>query len=168
MTQRDRPDNLDSINHLLQAAADCTSALLSNENFERGIDRALEILGTNISADRLAIGEQHDDPTEETLGYVVFNYEWLSPSTISQVRHPELKRIDCEDFGEDHYQLISGNHVGGLIETYPELFRSGQEQLEVKATYAVPITVQGQYWGLLGLDFCQTAKELCEAQIAPY
>lgn len=66
MTQRDyevsrrhRFNNLAHINSLLQAAADCASALLSDENFERGVNRALEILGKSVGADRLGIGEQH-------------------------------------------------------------------------------------------------------------
>lgn len=164
MTQRDRLN--DSVNSFLQAAADCASALVSDENFERSVNRALEILGTSIDADRLGIGEQHNDSTGNTLGYVVFTYEWQSFGTISQIHHPELNRINSDDFGEDHFKLLSDRYCGGLIETYPEPFRSGQEKLGVKATYAIPIMVRGQYWGFIGLDFCRIARELNEAEIA--
>ena len=155
------------VNRLLQAVAECSEALLSDENFESGVNLALEVLGTSIGADRVAIGEQHADSTGETLGYVTITpYEWLSSGTPSQTNHAELSRIDSEDFGADHYKLLSGNHVGGLIETYPEPFKSGQQELGVKATYAIPIMVKGKYWGILSLDFCRTARELAEAEIA--
>ena len=152
------------INSLLEAVADCASALLGDRDFESGVNEALRILGTSIGADRLVTCEQHDDPTGQTLGYIVVIHEWLSIGASSQLRHPKLNRIDCEEFEEDYYKLRSGKHCGGLIETYPELFRNGQERLGVKAVYAIPITIKGQYWGLIGLDFCKTARELCEAE----
>ena len=133
MTQGDRSDNSTDINNLLQAAADCASALLSDDDFERGVNRALEILGTSIGADRLGIGEQHNDSSGQTLGYVVAIHEWLSPHANSQLHHPELSRINCDEVAQDHYKLLSGQHWGGLIENYPEPFRSGQEKLGVKA-----------------------------------
>ena len=154
----------DRINSLLQAA-DCASALLSDEDFERSVNKALEILGTSVNADRLGIGEQHDDSTGKTLGHVIVRYQWLSFNTISQVSHPKLSRIDCEEFADDYHKLISGNHCEGLIETYSEPFRSGQE-LGVKATYAIPIIIKEQYWGFINLDFCQTARELSDEEVA--
>ena len=165
MTQRDRPN--DSINSLLQAAADCTSALLSDENFERGVNRALEILGTSVGADRLGTAKYYSDETEQNLGYIVFKYEWLSPFVTSQLDHPELNRISCDEFAENHYKLVLGQHCGGLIENYPEPFRSNQEKnLGVKAVYAIPIMVNRQYWGIITLDFCRIARELSEAEVA--
>ena len=154
----------DRINSLLQAAADCASALLSDKDFDRDINEALEILGTSIDADRLVVLEHHNNQTDR-IGHVVVRYEWNSTYAISQLTHPELSRIDCQ-FAEDRYRLLSGNHVGGFIETYPEPFRSRQQESGVKATYGIPIMVRRQYWGILGLDFCRTARELCEAEIA--
>ena len=154
------------INNLLLAVTECTAVLLNDEDFDRGVSKALKILGTSIGADRVGIGEQHDDPTGETFGYIaIAPYEWLSSGTTSQVHHQELNRINCNEIKEDYYELLAGNHAGGLIETFPEPFRSGQQKLEVKATYAIPIMVKGQYWGYLGLDFCRTARKLCEAEI---
>ena len=170
MEKCDRIGNSNTANshteELLQAVAECARVLLSDEDFAGSVNQALGIVGESIGADRLMIAEQHKDLTEETLGCIVFTHEWLSPGTISQVRHSELNRIDCEEYIEDHYLLVSGKHCGGLIKTYPEPFRSGQEKLGVKATYAVPVMVKQKYWGFIGLDFCQTARELCEAQIA--
>ena len=154
------------INSLLEAVADCVSALLGDRDFESGVNKALKILGTSIDADRLGVCEQHNDPKDRTLGYIVVTHEWLSSDASSQLHHPELNRIDCEEIGKDYHKLISGNHAGGLIEDYPEPFRRGQEKLGVKATYAIPIIIRGRYWGFIGIDFCRTARELCEAEIA--
>ena len=159
--------NADSkISHLLQAVTDCSSALLIDEDFDRGVNEALKILGTSIGADRLGILEQHDDPTGETLGYVVAIYEWLSLQAVSQLNHPELSRISYDGIESSYYEFVLGKHWGGLLENMPEPFRRGQQELGVKATYAIPIMVKGQYWGFIGLDFCRTARELCDAEIA--
>ncbi len=153
------------INSLLQAAADCASALLSDEDFERGINRALAILGKSAGVDRLALSEHFSDCINE-IGYVVVQYEWLSYNATSQLHHPELSRISYDGLEDCYHAVNLGKHWGGLLKTMPEPFRSGQEKLGVKATYAIPIMVEGQYWGIIGLDFCQTARQLCDAQIA--
>ena len=83
--QPERPNN-STTNSLLQAAVDCASALLSNDDFECGVNRALEILGTSIGADRLGIDKHFDDPTGQTLGYVVVQpYEWLSSEVFGKM-----------------------------------------------------------------------------------
>ena len=164
--QPERPDNSTETNSLLQAAADCASALLSDDDFERGVNRTLEILGKSAGADRLCTLEYIVDTHGLSLGQVIVRYEWLSPHANSQLHHPELNRVSCDTFAEEHDRLLSGKHWGGLINNFSEAFRIGQEKIEVKATYSIPVIVDGQYWGLLGLDFCRIARELSEAEIA--
>ena len=156
------------INLLLQAVTECSAVLSEDEDFDRAVKRALAILGTSINADRVGIGEQHDDLTGKTWGYMLVTHEWFSVGNISQLRYPELNQISCEEFSEDYSKLLSGNHAGGLIDNFPEPFRSKQKKLGVQATYAIPIMVQGKYWGLLGLDFCLTARGLMEAEVAVF
>ena len=159
-------DSKIEINSLLEAVADCASALLGDNDFESGVNEALKILGASIGADRLGINEHHDDPTGQTLGYVVAKYEWLSSETESQLYHSELSRIPYDGVEDCYYMFVSGRYWGGLLENMPEPFRSGQKKLGVQATYAIPVIVKEKYWGIIGLDFCRTARKLCEAQIA--
>ena len=159
-------DSKTEINSLLEAVADCASALLGDNDFESGVNKALKILGTSIGADRLGINEHHDDPTGQTLGYVVAKYEWLASETESQLYHSELSRIPYDGVEDCYYMFVSGRYWGGLLENMPEPFRSGQKKLGVQATYAIPVIVKEKYWGIIGLDFCRTARELCEAEIA--
>lgn len=155
-------------NSLLQAAAECATVLLSDEDFDRAVNQALEILATSLGLDRLGINEHHEDPTSQSLGYlVVCPYEWLSPYAISQFAHPEMNIIPYDGIEAEYDRLKRGEHWGGLIETFPEPFRSHQrDRLGVKSTYAIPIMVKGQYWGIIGLDFCQIARELTDGEIA--
>lgn len=151
---------------LLEAAAACASVLLSDYDFEQAVNTALEILGTSAGADRVGVMEHFDDPSGVTLGWVIQRYEWDSLHTISQIAHPELYRIPYIGMEDYYYELRAGRHLGGLIETFPEPFRSGQEELGVKSTYGIPIFVDGKYWGAIGLDYCQTQQLLGASEIA--
>lgn len=151
---------------LLEAAAACASVLLSDYDFEQAVNTALEILGTSAGADRVGVMEHFDDPSGVTLGWVIQRYEWDSLHTISQIAHPELYRIPYTGMEDYYYELRAGRHLGGLIETFPEPFRSGQEELGVKSTYGIPIFVDGKYWGAIGLDYCQTQQLLGASEIA--
>ncbi|MEM9510059.1 MAG: hypothetical protein AAGA16_20640, partial [Cyanobacteria bacterium P01_E01_bin.35] len=151
---------------LLEATSEIATVLLGNEDLDRGVELALTILGESINVDRLNVHKQHDDSTEETLGYVTARYEWVSSGTISQINHPELHCIPYDGIEDCYYMFSAGQHWGGLIETLAEPFRSKQIELGVKATYAIPIMLDGQYWGILGLDFCRLARQLEDAEIA--
>ncbi|MBV6624595.1 MAG: GAF domain-containing protein [Rivularia sp. (in: Bacteria)] len=167
MQQNNSEQSADETNSFLQAVADCAAALLGDEDFERGVNRALEILGASASADRLCVNEHIADRANDNLGCVVVRYEWLSSYSNSQLYHPDMNSVSYAGI-EDSYRIFaSGQHWGGLINTMSEPFRSNQkEKLGVKATYAIPIMIEGKYWGIIGLDFCQTARELSDAEIA--
>ena len=155
----------DSCIDILKAVADLSGVLLSNEDLDRGVNEALEILGKSIAADRLNILKHQEDPTGKTLGCVVARYEWLCDNIDSQIEHRDLYRISYDGI-EDCYNLFqAGKHWGGSIDTLPEPFRSGQLKLGVKATYAIPIMVKGNYWGVIGLDFCKKARQLEPSEI---
>ena len=151
---------------LLEATNHLASVLLSDEDLDSGVNKALEILGRSIKADRLTLNKHYDDCKGETLGCVIVEYEWLAAGTDSQINHSRLKRISYDGV-EGCYELFTaGKHWGGAIARMPEPFRSGQQELGVKATYAIPILIKEKYWGVVGLDFCHQARLLKDSEIA--
>ena len=48
----------------------------------------------------------------------------------------------------------------------PEPFRSGQAAIGLKALHAVPIFVEGQFWGMVAFDDCRKAKHKGLAELA--
>ena len=162
--------NLSSVDlatyRLLETTNEIATVLLTNEDLDLGVESALKILGTSINADRLTVLQHHDDHRKEKIGCVICQYEWISAGTESQILHPKLHRIPYDGIENSYNLLIAGKHWGGLIDTMLEPFRSGQIELEVKATYGIPITIEGQYWGAIGLDFCRIARQLEDAEIA--
>ena len=155
-----------SVYELLMATNEIAKVLLENDRLDRGLESALEILGTRIDADRLNVFQHYDDPQGKTLGYIVTRQEWISAGTISQIDRPPPYRIPYDGVENCYYLFNAGQHWGGSIETLSEPFRSGQIELEVKATYAIPIMLEGRYWGVITLDFCRIARLLEDAEIA--
>ena len=151
--------------NILKAIANFSSVLLSDENLDNSVNEALKILGKSIEADRLNLLQHCDDPTGKTLGYVAVRYEWTADGTKSQLNHPQLKHISYDGVEDCYCLMLENQHWGGLIDSLPEPFKSGQLQLGVKATYAIPVIVRGDYWGIVALDFCRVARQLEDAEI---
>ena len=163
-----RPDNFDRYDvcvDILKAIANLSSVLLINEDLDDGVNEALKILGESIKADRLNLHKHYDDPTGETLGHVVARYEWISNGTKSQIEHPQLNCISYDGVENVRGLMIEGKHWGGLIDNMSEPFKSAQLKLGVKATYAIPVIIKKEYWGIVALDFCQEARLLEDAEI---
>ena len=158
-------DKYDICVDILKAIANLSSVLLINEDLDYGVNEALKILGTSIEAERLYLHKHYDDPAEETPGYVATQYEWISDDKY-QIYHSILNRISDDGIENCYGLMVEGEYWGGLIDSMPEPFRSGQLKLGVKAAYAIPIVVKGQYWGIMALDFCKVARELEESEIA--
>ena len=164
LLQQQKAIELQKRDRLLNLTANAAQALLHNENLDCAIANALEIIGEGIDTDRVAVMEHCENPT--SLGYLKMLYEWHSPSAVSQLQHPELQQVSYEGIEDWYEQLTKGEAVGGIVEELPEPVRSGQVEIGVKSTYSVPITIDGKYWGIIGFDNCQEAKQRNETEIS--
>ena len=124
----------------------------------------MQIIGENLDADRVVVSEHFEDRERQSLGYVRILNEWDSSYASSQLNHPELKIITYEGV-ESFYQLLcQGEGFGGVVDEMPEPFRSGQKEIGVKSTYSIPITIKGEYWGVVGIDDCREITHRSEAE----
>lgn len=160
LKQRDR---------VLEATATAANALLTVENFALAVNTALQIIGEALNTDRVTVIENLEilkSPSESSSFYWRILYEWDSPDTVSQISHRELAQGSYEGI-EEWYELMQrGQGISYLLEEMPEPFRSKQAGLGVKALNAVPILVEGEYWGCVGFDDCRSAKRRSSAELA--
>ena len=157
---------LEERDRILKITTDVAQVLLNDESLDRAIATALEIIGVGIKSDRVAVMEHYGDTTGASLGYAQMLYEWHSAEAIAQLHHPNLHRVTYEGVEDWYQQFVKGEAVGGIVEEFPEPVKSGQIEIGVKSSYAVPIMVNGQYWGLVALDDCKTAIQRSETEIA--
>ncbi|MEO1519294.1 MAG: GAF domain-containing protein [Cyanobacteria bacterium J06633_2] len=152
--------------HILEATAAAANVMLTAVDFNSSVCRALKIIGEGLDADRVNIG-QYFPPTPETpMGYHRFSpYEWVSVNTSIQAQHPELAEINDQGVEFIVEQLRRGEIFIGIVEELPEPFRSGQLELGAKSTYAIPISVNGSYWGILAFDDCRRITHRSDAEL---
>ena len=141
---------------LLAATATAAHALLTIAPLDAAVKAALQILGEALDTDRLTVIENFN-PSDSSFVWWGILYEWTSPYAMPQITHPDLARGSYEGMEEWYALLRQGQGISCLLEEMPEPFRSGQAALGVKALHAVPIFVEGKYWGVIGFDDCRRA-----------
>lgn len=149
----------------LKATTAAATELLSTDDLERAIASALQMLGEGVGVDRVTILKY---VREADHCFVRVAYEWTTPDQPTQITHQDLQDIPWEDVGEFADPLLEGEWIGGDIDQFREPFRSGQIELGVQSTYAVPIFVEGRFWGAVGIDHCRQKKLLTDAEIAVF
>lgn len=157
LRQRDR---------ILEATAMAANALLTLNNFDEAVNKALQIIGESLDTDRVVVIENFVLQSEPSSVYWRILYEWNSPYAVSQSSHPDLAQGSYEGI-EEWYELCSkGQGISYMLEEMPYPFRSGQAELGVKALNVVPIFVEGKFWGVVGFDDCREAKRRSPAEFA--
>ena len=160
---KEQVDEANRRQSLLSITTCAAKALLNDQDLTQGIAEALQIIGEGIETDRVAVMKHYDFNTS---GYLKMLYEWHSPQTASQISHPDLNQISYEGIEDWYEELSQGNVMGGVVESLPEPLCSGQKELGVLSTYAIPIAINHQYWGIVAFDDCRTVRQRDETEIS--
>ncbi|MEM9537387.1 MAG: GAF domain-containing protein, partial [Cyanobacteria bacterium P01_E01_bin.45] len=150
---------------ILEATAAAANVMLTEENFDRAVNDALQIIGAGLEVDRVLLGQYLEPSSEWKFCYIQFLYEWASPNTSLQLEHPELSRIGNGGIEEIIDCLRAGEVFGGIVEELPEPFRSGQQELGAQSVYAVPVVVNSRFWGIVALDDCHQKTRRSDAEL---
>ncbi len=124
-------------------------------------------MGEGSSCDRINVLENFFDAASYLPTYHTVIYEWARPGIIRQISHLESGRISSEGieaFMEQYY--LQGDGFGGLLDEWSEPLRSSFAAIQVQSSYSLPIRVDGQWWGILCFDYCQSAVRVSPAEIA--
>jgi signal transduction histidine kinase len=143
---------------LLEVTAAVAQILLTAENLDHSIQQALQLLGETLESDRVNVIENFVPTLDCQFPHWRVLYEWNSPKTPSQFSDLNASQGSYEEIPEIFERLRQGQTVTYRIEDSPEPFRSKQIAIGVKVTYLVPIQVEGQWWGIVGLDDCWQVK----------
>lgn len=151
---------------ILKATAKAANVLLTGDNLDEAINKALKIIGESINTDRIGIVENFDNPAAPLLPHWKITYEWDSAYAISQIKNLEVTKGSHEGI-EAWYELWSkGESISCQLEDMPEPFRSKMSKIGVKTFSSVPIIIEGRYWGGIGIDDCREARRLTLPEIA--
>lgn len=156
---------LEESGRILTATVAAANVMLTQDDFDIAVNMALPIVGKGLNVDRVILKEHFDPTSERPAGYFRFVYEWASEDVPLQTEDPA--GIEISDQGMEFVlESLKNNKIfGGSVERLPEPLRSVQMKLGVKSTYAVPIWVDSEFWGVIALDDCHRTTQRSEAEL---
>lgn len=156
LLQRDR---------LLEVTAKATNVLLTLDDIDLAIDTALRILVEGTGCDRLKIMENiYDDSSPLPIRYTTI-YKCLTPDYNHTHSHIDADlAAELNDAFKKYF--LDGGGFGGLLQEWDEPLRSLFATLQIQSTCGVPVRVNGQWWGILCLDYCRAPIQISPAEVA--
>jgi PAS domain S-box-containing protein len=140
---------------LLQSTSRASHILLSEQTINRAITQALEAIGRASGQDRVCIFQCH---TDKTTGEHLMSqrYEWVREQVSVQIDNPELQNLSFDrTFTRWYAQLSRGLPVYGAVCDFPQHEQDVLLPQQIVSLLVVPIEVDGQFWGFIGLDNCR-------------
>jgi signal transduction histidine kinase len=151
--------NLNRKDQLLQAVGSAIHELISNNNFEEAIGKAVRLLGLKMVVDGVNVYKNHLEA--EGGWYISQLVRWTSANNEIEFNPPQYQHIT--GFPET-METLARNEIFQCItrdvkeQALKELF----ENRQVKSIVSFPIFVMGRFWGFVGFNDCQ-----CERVWAP-
>ncbi|MBF0192252.1 MAG: response regulator [Magnetococcales bacterium] len=139
---------------ILHATTLVAEAFLKSANWRQEIDKGLEILGQAADVSRAFLFENAPASGSEH-PRIQQRYEWVASGSIPSA--PEATHAP-----EDAYRLLGGPHwvqrlkaghsCQGVLSEWPVDATQWLQRQGIQSIVLVPVFVDGQWWGVLGLD----------------
>lgn len=90
--------------------------------------------------------------------------EWVARGVEPQIDNPDLQNLDMDaaGFGRWLPTLRRGQIIAGPVSSFPASERPLLEAQDIKSLIVVPIEKDGQPWGFVGFDDCETEQSWYE------
>jgi PAS domain S-box-containing protein len=158
ITERKRAEEaLRNKDILLGGVAVATNILLTETDLNYAINQTLELLGAAIGADRVYIFEIREFKTDKYSA--IRRFEWVRDNVASSMDNPHLSNSPRYQVINRWIEKLSAGHpIKGSVREAPASERIILEPLNIKSFLAVPIRIDGQFWGFVGFDNCHSER----------
>ncbi len=149
---------------ILEAVATSAKELLRTPNLQQSLPKVLEWLGQATGVDRVHLIEVDTGAPPEH-SPVVQHDVWSAPG-ISSANYEEIREPMAE-VGLECWvpRLTRGEVVVGNTRDFDSAARALFERGNVKSVMAVPVFVDGHWWGLIAFDECGFERHWGPAEI---
>jgi signal transduction histidine kinase len=151
---------------LLEVTARAANMLLTLDNIEVAINSALRLLIEGTDCDRLEVLENvYESSSPMPIRYRHTIQKCLDPQfEITRNNIEPAQAAELSDAFKKYFLEMDG--FGGFLEEWDEPLRGLLATLQIQSTYAVPIRVNDQWWGILCFDYCRAPIQFSSAEVA--
>jgi len=150
---------------VLQTAGTAAELLVQNSDWSQVLPAILTRLGYTTSVSRVYLFENYID--SQGIRCTGERFEWVAPGISSLLNNPERQRIEIESAAFYRWSslLSRGESIAGPVRLLPLQERILLEPQETRSTAVVPVFVNQEWWGFIGLDDCLQEREWTPAEI---
>ncbi|MFK8183651.1 MAG: GAF domain-containing protein [Phormidesmis sp.] len=140
---------VNSTHALLMGIAEAAQRLLAIEDFEAAVNGALGVIARAVNINRIHIFANHTHP-QKCKDFATIPYRWVKPGLVNIDLTGRFLMVcaDVEECEQWLAQLQAGRPV------------------QVRSILALPLFVEGEYWGALSLDNGETERLWDATEIA--
>jgi PAS domain S-box-containing protein len=147
-----------------QALSACSQVLLANIEAEEALTETLYELLIATDTSRVYIFENFEDATD---GLCMRQTRKICALEVKSERdNPVLQHLPyAKGFERWQTELLRGQSISGLVESFPQGERDILEPLGVLSILILPIWVEGEWYGFIGFEDIHRPREWSKADI---
>ncbi len=159
-------DALSRRDAILNAIGLSANLLLKTSSWTEVVNEVLERIGTATQVSRVYLFENHV-ATDGTL-LTSHRFEWVAEGIKPQTYEKDLQDLPWIAGGMGRWIAVMSKNqpIYGLIRTFPESERVILEKHDMKSLLALPIFIDKEWWGFIGLDDCVREREWTGQEIS--
>ncbi|MBL7943075.1 MAG: PAS domain-containing protein, partial [Flavobacteriales bacterium] len=137
---------------IMSAISMAAEQFLKSSEWENNIPDVLKRLGQAANVSRVLVMVNSLDENKNLHSSV--KYEWTATGTQPQINNPALQNISLEKSGFGRWvdTLTEGYSIYGVVREFPKVERDFLSPLGSLSIAAIPIFVEGHWWGFLIFD----------------
>lgn len=138
-------------NSIFKGVANASKHLLSIQNIDIAINKAITVFGKEIDIDRVYVFEYHRVKKVDCISQT---HEWCNVNTKSQFDDSNQQLIPFDNFPRWKSILMNGGIVSGLVSEFPDEERMFLESRDIKSIIIAPLMINNEFLGYIGIDDC--------------
>ncbi|MBK8397607.1 MAG: response regulator [Leptospiraceae bacterium] len=149
----------------LEAVALTNTYLLKENDWKVALQKGFEVIGNNVGVDRVYFFEKVNTPESESI-LISQKIEWVSKFAKAEIDNPELQNLQFETFKEMSEKILNNQIFSVSRSNSSENFlHTILIPQNIYSLVAVPIFLEGKFFGFIGFDDCREEREISSEEI---